>query len=82
VAHSLLTNARAIPNSSGAANRFAFMTRNMRKLGAVLTLVGGLALSSATPAFANGFQSYRICGGNTFSTCAAVEVSVIGQTWR
>ena len=51
----------------------------MRKLGAVLTLVGGLGVLGATPAFANGFQSYRICGGNTFSTCAAVEVTVTGQ---
>lgn len=51
----------------------------MRKLVAVVTLVGGLVVLGATPAFANGFQSYRICGGNTFSTCAAVEVSVTGQ---
>lgn len=51
----------------------------MRKLVAMGMLVGGLAMVSATPVFANGFQSYRICGGNTFSTCAAVEVRVVGQ---
>jgi hypothetical protein len=51
----------------------------MRKLGAVLTMVGGLAMASATPAWANGFASYRLCGGNTFSTCAAVEISVTGH---
>jgi hypothetical protein len=52
----------------------------MRKLGAVLTMVGGLAMASATPVWANGFSSYRLCGGNTFSTCAAVEISVTGHT--
>src|SRR5215212_2906080 len=45
---------------------------NMRKLGAVLSLVSGLSLASAAPALANGFASYRLCGGNTFQTCAAV----------
>ena len=51
----------------------------MRKFGAVLTMVGGLAMASATPAMANGFKSYRLCGGNTFSTCAAVEINVVGN---
>ena len=51
----------------------------MKKFGAVLTLVGGLALASATPAWANGFQSYRFCGGDTFKTCAAVEITVVGN---
>jgi hypothetical protein len=51
----------------------------MRKLGALLMLVGGLVILGATPAFANGFQSYRICGGDTFTSCAAVEVSVVGH---
>jgi hypothetical protein len=51
----------------------------MRKLGAVLTMVGGLAMASATPAWASGSASYRLCGGNTFSTCAAVEISVVGN---
>jgi hypothetical protein len=51
----------------------------MRKFGAVLTLVGGLALASATPAWANGFKSYRFCGGDTFKTCAAVEITVVGN---
>jgi MYXO-CTERM domain-containing protein len=51
----------------------------MRKFGAVLTLVGGLALASTTPAWADGFQSYRFCGGDTFKTCAAVEITVVGN---
>ena len=51
----------------------------MRKFGAVLSLVGGLALASTTPAWADGFQSYRLCGGDTFKTCAAVEITVVGQ---
>jgi hypothetical protein len=52
----------------------------MRKFGAVLTLVGGLALASATPAWADGFQSYRFCGGDTFKTCGAVEITVVGSS--
>jgi hypothetical protein len=51
----------------------------MRKIGAVLALVGGLALASTSPAWADGFKSYRVCGGTTFATCAAVEITVVGQ---
>ncbi|MGE0352550.1 MAG: hypothetical protein AB7Q69_04855 [Gemmatimonadales bacterium] len=51
----------------------------MKKLLTVLTLAGGLALASATPAHADGFKSYRMCGGDTFMTCAAVEISVVGN---
>lgn len=51
----------------------------MRKIGVVLGLVGGLAMASASTAWADGFQSYRICGGTTFSTCAAVEITVVGS---
>ncbi|MEO8296084.1 MAG: hypothetical protein ABI613_11265, partial [Gemmatimonadota bacterium] len=51
----------------------------MNKLGAVLTLVGGLAVASASPAMADGFQSYRFCGGDTFQTCAAVQITVVGN---
>lgn len=50
----------------------------MRKFGAVLTLAGALALVS-TPAWADGFQSYRFCGGDQFKTCAAVEITVVGS---
>ncbi|MEO8200738.1 MAG: PEP-CTERM sorting domain-containing protein [Gemmatimonadota bacterium] len=50
----------------------------MRKFGAVLTLIGGLAVASASPAMADGFQSYRFCGGDTFQTCAAVQITVVG----
>ena len=51
----------------------------MRKFGAVLSLVGALAIASTTPAWADGFQSYRFCGGDTFKTCAAVEITVVGS---
>ena len=52
----------------------------MRKFGAILSVVGGLALASTTPAWADGFQSYRLCGGDTFKTCAAVEITVVGSS--
>jgi MYXO-CTERM domain-containing protein len=45
----------------------------------VLALAGGLALAMAGPAWADGFQSYRVCGGDTFTTCAAVEINVVGS---
>lgn len=50
----------------------------MRKSVAVLTLVGGLAITGTGVAYADGFQSYRVCGGDTFTTCAAVEITVVG----
>ncbi len=51
----------------------------MRKLGSVLTMVGIFAIAGTSSAWANGFQSYRLCGGNNFGTCAAVEISVVGN---
>jgi hypothetical protein len=52
----------------------------MRKLGTVLTMVGVLIVVSPTSAWGDGFRSYRLCGGNAFNTCAAVEINVVGQT--
>lgn len=49
----------------------------MRKYSVVAMLLG-LAVATATPAWADGFQSYRICGGDSFTTCAAVEITVTG----
>lgn len=51
----------------------------MRRVVTTLSLVCGLALASTSPAFADGFKSYRFCGGDTFMTCAAVEISVVGS---
>ena len=51
----------------------------MRTFGKVLSLIAGLALASATAAHADGSRSWRVCGGDTFMTCAAVDVSVVGS---
>lgn len=39
------------------------------------------ALLMALPgvAQADGFKSYRVCGGDTFTTCAAVRITVVGN---
>ena len=39
------------------------------------------ALVMALPgvAKADGFKSYRVCGGDTFTTCAAVRITVVGN---
>ena len=39
------------------------------------------ALLMALPgvAKADGFKSYRVCGGDTFTTCAAVRITVVGN---
>jgi len=50
----------------------------MKRLTAVLTAVGALALISTSTAWADGFKSYRVCGGDTFTMCAAVEINVVG----
>lgn len=50
----------------------------MRTLVTTFALMAGLSLA-ATPAYANGAQSWRVCGGTSFMTCSAVEVSVVGQ---
>lgn len=51
----------------------------MKKLGAVLSLAAGFALIGATPAMADGFRSYQVCGGDQFQTCAAIEINVVGS---
>jgi hypothetical protein len=48
----------------------------MRKIVAALSL---LALAGTSTAWANGFKSYRVCGGDTFTMCAAVEIQVVGS---
>ena len=52
----------------------------MRKPGLILALAAGLSLSVVPQAMADGFQSYRICGGSSFMTCAAVEINVVGNS--
>lgn len=42
-------------------------------------LAAGLLLAGATTAWADGFRSYQVCGGDQFQTCAAVEISVTGS---
>ena len=51
----------------------------MRNLTKALSLAAGLALVGSTPAWADGFKEWRVCGGDTFMTCAAVQVTVVGQ---
>lgn len=48
----------------------------MRKLAVVLGL---LAVAGTSTAWADGFKSYRVCGGDTFTMCAAVEINVVGS---
>ena len=50
----------------------------MGKRSLVLAVTSGLMLA-ATPAWADGFQSYNVCGGDVFNTCAAVEITVTGN---
>ncbi|MGH7657552.1 MAG: hypothetical protein ACREL6_04900, partial [Gemmatimonadales bacterium] len=37
-----------------------------------------MAAGISSPAWADGFRSYRVCGGTNFITCAAVEINVVG----
>lgn len=41
-------------------------------------LVALLTIGTASAAKADGFMSWNVCGGNTFMTCAAVQVNVVG----
>ena len=50
----------------------------MRKTCLALVLAGGAMVVTATPARADGFKSYQVCGGDQFKTCAAVEITVVG----
>lgn len=50
----------------------------MIKSSRLLALAGALALGLPSAAYADGFQSYKVCGGLSFSTCAAVTINVVG----
>ncbi len=59
----------------------------MRSSGKTAVLTGVLALAVPAVASANGFHSYRICGGDRFATCAAITIQVTGnnvtmQVWN
>lgn len=51
------------------------------RFGKMLGLAGALVLAAPSAAWADGFQSWKICGGSigSFTTCAAVQVTVIGS---
>jgi len=51
----------------------------MRTTLKALGLAAMLATGLASNAWADGFKSYHVCGGYTFATCAAVQISVVGQ---
>lgn len=51
----------------------------MKKLLTAVSLVAALALTTANTARADGFASHRVCGGDTFMMCAAVEITVVGN---
>lgn len=50
----------------------------MIKTGRLVALLGALALGLPSVAHANGYTSYRVCGGDQFATCAAVTINVVG----
>jgi hypothetical protein len=52
------------------------MTKGVVRLAAAL----GLLAVSATGAAADGFKSWTVCGGSTFSTCGSVRLNVVGNT--
>jgi hypothetical protein len=51
----------------------------MTKTGRIVALLGALALAAPSAAHADGFKSYKVCGGDTFATCAAVSITVVGS---
>lgn len=51
----------------------------MMKSGRFIALLGALALAAPSAAHADGFKSYKVCGGDTFATCAAVSITVVGS---
>ena len=51
----------------------------MIKAGRFIALFGALALAAPSAAHADGFKSYKVCGGDTFATCAAVSITVVGS---
>jgi len=59
----------------------------MNRTSRFVALLGALAVGLPATAFADGFTSYRVCGGVTFATCAAVSINVVGsdvtvQVWN
>ncbi len=44
-----------------------------------VALFGALAAGLPSAAHADGFRSYKLCGGVTFATCAAVSINVVGS---
>ncbi|MEO8636490.1 MAG: PEP-CTERM sorting domain-containing protein [Gemmatimonadales bacterium] len=51
----------------------------MIKAGKLIALVGALALAAPSAAHADGFKSYKVCGGGNFATCAAISITVVGS---
>jgi hypothetical protein len=45
-------------------------------------MLGALALVAvgASPAAADGFKNWTVCGGSTFATCASVRLNVVGTS--
>jgi hypothetical protein len=56
-----------------SARKEEIMRTNRLALG-----IAVLALAYPAVAHASGYQAYRICGGDTFATCAAVSINVAG----
>lgn len=52
---------------------------SMNRITRLVALLGALAVSLPTAAYADGFRSYRVCGGDQFATCAAVTINVVGS---
>ncbi|HKI95662.1 MAG TPA: MYXO-CTERM sorting domain-containing protein [Gemmatimonadales bacterium] len=50
----------------------------VRSVGRVAALAAALAVGASGVARADGFKSWTVCGGNAFSTCAAVTIQVTG----
>ena len=51
----------------------------MVRFGRLLWSVGALTALAPVVAWADGFQNYHVCGGDTFTTCAAVQITVVGK---
>ncbi len=44
-----------------------------------IALLGALAAALPSAASASGYRSYKVCGGDSFATCAAVSINVVGS---
>jgi hypothetical protein len=51
----------------------------MNKTMRFVALFGALAAGLPSAAHADGFRNYKVCGGDTFATCAAVSINVVGS---